>query len=54
VHCAASVRVQENRDVTTSWDNSVMTEADWSAIGEQLRLAYRLLKKAVSSSTRSD
>jgi hypothetical protein len=28
--------------------SAAMTEADWSAIGEQLQLAYRLLKKAVS------
>jgi hypothetical protein len=27
---------------------AAMTEADWAAIAEQLQLAYRLLKKAVS------
>ena len=34
--------------------NASMTETDWSAIEEQLRLAYRLLKKAVSSPVRQE
>jgi len=29
-----------------------MTQADWSEIGKELEAAYRLLKKAVSSSAR--
>jgi hypothetical protein len=32
--------------------NGVMTEADWSAIEDQLRLAYGLLQKALSSPPR--
>jgi len=32
--------------------NAVMTEADWSAIEDQLRLAYGLLQKALSSRPR--
>jgi hypothetical protein len=33
---------------------AAMTEADWAAIAGQLRLAYRLLKKAVSWPARQD
>jgi hypothetical protein len=33
---------------------AAMTETDWAAIDRQLRLAYGLLKKAVSSVVRSD
>ncbi|MET0921748.1 MAG: hypothetical protein ABWY47_01305, partial [Xanthobacteraceae bacterium] len=34
--------------------NAVMTEADWSAVEEQLRLAYGLLQKALSSRPRQN
>lgn len=34
--------------------NAVMSEADWSAVEEQLRLAYSLLQKALSSRPRQN
>ena len=44
----ARARAMEYRDAR----NGRMTEADWSAIEDQLRLAYGLLEKAVSSQPR--
>jgi hypothetical protein len=41
-------RAMEYRDAHAAG----MTEADWSEIGKELEAAYRLLKKAVSSSAR--
>jgi hypothetical protein len=43
-------RAMEYRDAR----NAVVTAADWSAIEEQLRLAYGLLEKALSSSPRQN
>jgi hypothetical protein len=51
-HCWSGVGEDAACDNASSW--SVLKEVDWSAIDEQLQLAYRLLKKALSSPLRPE